>query len=109
MSMLFRIVNSRSTDKEMEWLTSFIRMDYAGDAITDKGDIWRSWSKYFYGCCKASNGFAKAEEITQENRYSCIATSCGLNQQRTGVAIMVEERKRKMNWANYVEGGKHCT
>ncbi|XP_074379132.1 O-fucosyltransferase 6-like isoform X1 [Apium graveolens] len=33
-------------------------MDYAGDAITDNGNIWRSWSKYFYGCCKASNDFA---------------------------------------------------
>ncbi|KAL8126405.1 hypothetical protein AgCh_013630 [Apium graveolens] len=60
--------------------------DYADDAITDKGDIWRSWSsKYFYGCCKPSNDFAKAEEITQENRYVCIATSGGLNQQRTGI------------------------
>ncbi|XP_074383137.1 O-fucosyltransferase 6-like isoform X3 [Apium graveolens] len=84
-------------------------MDYVGNAITDKGDISRSWSKYFYGCCKASNDFAKAEEITQENRYLCIATSGGLNQQRTGVATMVEEKRRKMNWANYVEGGKHCT
>ncbi|XP_074383135.1 O-fucosyltransferase 6-like isoform X2 [Apium graveolens] len=78
-------------------------MDYVGNAITDKGDISRSWSKYFYGCCKASNDFAKAEEITQENRYLCIATSGGLNQQRTGVATMVEEKRRKMNWANYVE------
>ncbi|XP_074379625.1 O-fucosyltransferase 16-like [Apium graveolens] len=60
--------------------------DYADDAITDKGDIWRWWSsKYFYGCCKPSNDFAKAEEITQENRYVCIATSGGLNQQRTGI------------------------
>ncbi|KAL8120501.1 hypothetical protein AgCh_017616 [Apium graveolens] len=61
-------------------------MDYVGNAITDKGDISRSWSKYFYGCCKASNDFAKAEEITQENRYLCIATSGGLNQQRTGMS-----------------------
>ncbi|KAK1389398.1 O-fucosyltransferase family protein [Heracleum sosnowskyi] len=60
--------------------------DYADDAIPEDGDIWRSrLSKYFHACCKASNDFAKAEEITQENRYVCIATSGGLNQQRTGI------------------------
>ncbi|WOG91522.1 hypothetical protein DCAR_0310771 [Daucus carota subsp. sativus] len=53
-------------------------------------DIWGSGlSKHFYGCSNASNHFAKAEEITEENRYVCIATSGGLNQQRTGITDAV--------------------
>ncbi|XP_073001278.1 protein ROOT HAIR SPECIFIC 17-like isoform X1 [Typha latifolia] len=52
-----------------------------------KGDeLWGSeLSKYFYGCSNATSGFATTEAITHLNRYLMIATSGGLNQQRTGI------------------------
>ncbi|XP_021847247.1 O-fucosyltransferase 6 [Spinacia oleracea] len=51
-----------------------------------KHDIWRSKdSEFFYGCSNASSKFIKADIITRRNRYLMIATSGGLNQQRTGI------------------------
>ncbi|KAL2895525.1 O-fucosyltransferase 16 [Bienertia sinuspersici] len=51
-----------------------------------KYDIWRSRdSEFFYGCSNASSKFIKADIITRQNRYLMIATSGGLNQQRTGI------------------------
>lgn len=51
-----------------------------------KYDIWRSRdSEFFYGCSNASHKFPKADAITRPNRYLMIATSGGLNQQRTGI------------------------
>ncbi|GKV16175.1 hypothetical protein SLEP1_g26857 [Rubroshorea leprosula] len=48
-------------------------------------DIWSSGnSRFFYGCSNASSKFAKAEAVTRANRFLAIATSGGLNQQRTG-------------------------
>ncbi|GAB2289285.1 O-fucosyltransferase 16 [Dionaea muscipula] len=48
--------------------------------------IWRSRdSEFFYGCSNASNKFVRADVITRSNRYLFIATSGGLNQQRTGI------------------------
>ncbi|PPS15537.1 hypothetical protein GOBAR_AA05039 [Gossypium barbadense] len=52
-------------------------------------DIWSSKNaKFFYGCSNASARFAKAEAITHPTRYLAIATSGGLNQQRTGVSVV---------------------
>ncbi|KAL3845390.1 hypothetical protein ACJIZ3_002793 [Penstemon smallii] len=49
-------------------------------------DLWSSKNgEFYYGCSNASNNFAKAAIITQPNRYLAIATSGGLNQQRTGI------------------------
>ncbi|KAK4490220.1 hypothetical protein RD792_000879, partial [Penstemon davidsonii] len=49
-------------------------------------DLWSSKNgEFYYGCSNASNNFAKAVVITQPNRYLAIATSGGLNQQRTGI------------------------
>ncbi|RDX93383.1 hypothetical protein CR513_24371, partial [Mucuna pruriens] len=53
-------------------------------------DIWTSQnSEHFYGCSNSSNKFQKAQVITQPNRYLMIATSGGLNQQRTGITDAV--------------------
>ncbi|XP_058090698.1 O-fucosyltransferase 16-like isoform X2 [Magnolia sinica] len=52
-------------------------------------DLWGSTlSEFYYGCSNASNKF-QAEAITHTNRYLMIATSGGLNQQRTGITDAV--------------------
>ncbi|CAL9215686.1 unnamed protein product [Arabidopsis halleri] len=53
-------------------------------------DIWRSWNaEFFHGCCNASTKFPNAKAITRNDRYLAIATSGGLNQQRTGIVDAV--------------------
>ncbi|KAK9001525.1 hypothetical protein V6N11_083307 [Hibiscus sabdariffa] len=54
-----------------------------GDLIPD---LWSSsQSKFYYGCSNASNKFQTADSKTRPDRYLLIATSGGLNQQRTGI------------------------
>ncbi|KAL4346282.1 hypothetical protein GQ457_17G002130 [Hibiscus cannabinus] len=54
-----------------------------GDLISD---LWSSsQSKFYYGCSNASNKFQTADAETRPDRYLLIATSGGLNQQRTGI------------------------
>ncbi|CAL2232938.1 unnamed protein product [Prunus armeniaca] len=53
-------------------------------------DIWTSRnSKFYYGCSNATHKFPNVDEITPPNRYLAIATSGGLNQQRTGITDAV--------------------
>lgn len=53
-------------------------------------ELWGSMiSKYFYGCSNASSKFPTALDVTQQNRFLMIATSGGLNQQRTGITDAV--------------------
>ncbi|KAI3446332.1 hypothetical protein Pfo_002997 [Paulownia fortunei] len=53
-------------------------------------DLWTSnQSNFFYGCSNASDNFLTAEMNTEPNRYLLIATSGGLNQQRTGIVDAV--------------------
>ncbi|KAH8498018.1 hypothetical protein Peur_073258 [Populus x canadensis] len=48
--------------------------------------FWNSrLSKFYYGCSNANDSFQTADLKTNSNRYLLIATSGGLNQQRTGI------------------------
>ncbi|XVF45662.1 hypothetical protein PTKIN_Ptkin02bG0225100 [Pterospermum kingtungense] len=53
-------------------------------------DLWSSsQSKFYNGCSNASDKFQTADVKTHPNRYLLIATSGGLNQQRTGITDSV--------------------
>nr|POF05550.1 uncharacterized protein CFP56_18065 [Quercus suber] len=53
-------------------------------------DIWKSkYSKYFYSCSERGRHFASAVRERSSNGYLLIATSGGLNQQRTGITDAV--------------------
>ncbi|KAF3434841.1 hypothetical protein FNV43_RR21928 [Rhamnella rubrinervis] len=53
-------------------------------------DIWSTaQSELYCGCSNASRNFASADMKTHPNRYLLIATSGGLNQQRTGITDAV--------------------
>ncbi|XVE48748.1 hypothetical protein DITRI_Ditri01bG0027000 [Diplodiscus trichospermus] len=53
-------------------------------------DLWSSsHSKFYYGCSNASKKFQTADVKTHPKRYLLIATSGGLNQQRTGITDSV--------------------
>ncbi|XP_020113009.1 uncharacterized protein At1g04910-like [Ananas comosus] len=55
-----------------------------------RSDLWGSkLSKFYYGCSNASSNFPEAKAITYPDRYLMIATSGGLNQQRTGITDAV--------------------
>ncbi|KAK6946522.1 GDP-fucose protein O-fucosyltransferase [Dillenia turbinata] len=48
-------------------------------------ELWSSMmGRFYYGCSNASKNFTPAETKTEPHRYLVIATSGGLNQQRTG-------------------------
>ncbi|KAK4284901.1 hypothetical protein QN277_001672 [Acacia crassicarpa] len=49
-------------------------------------DLWSSnHAQLYYGCTNASDNFLNSNFKTHPNRYLLIATSGGLNQQRTGI------------------------
>ncbi|KAL8521220.1 hypothetical protein ACS0TY_011673 [Phlomoides rotata] len=54
------------------------------------GDIWTSnRSNFFHGCSNAGKNFLTTEMKPESKRYLLIATSGGLNQQRTGIVDAV--------------------
>uniref|UniRef100_A0A803MXF3 O-fucosyltransferase family protein n=1 Tax=Chenopodium quinoa TaxID=63459 RepID=A0A803MXF3_CHEQI len=84
----------RKEERENGWSRDMDDDASVGDSISSvpdvggksKHDIWRSRdSEFFYGCSNASSKFMKADTITRPSRYLMIATSGGLNQQRTGI------------------------
>ncbi|CDP09977.1 unnamed protein product [Coffea canephora] len=53
-------------------------------------DIWKSkFSKFYYGCSERGRHFGPAIRERSSNGYLLIATSGGLNQQRTGITDAV--------------------
>ncbi|MCD7455307.1 O-fucosyltransferase 29 [Datura stramonium] len=53
-------------------------------------DIWKSrYSTSYYGCSERGPHFASAVNVRSSNGYLLIATSGGLNQQRTGITDAV--------------------
>lgn len=74
---------------------SYLESDRTPFQVPDSGgnlghDLWSSrGSEFYYGCSNASHKFQTADEKTRANRYLMIATSGGLNQQRTGITDAV--------------------
>ncbi|KAJ4846302.1 O-fucosyltransferase 16 [Turnera subulata] len=61
-----------------------------GDGGNLGRDLWSSrLSEFYYGCSNASNKFPTADMKTNPDWYLSIATSGGLNQQRTGITDAV--------------------
>ncbi|OIT24783.1 PREDICTED: uncharacterized protein At1g04910-like [Nicotiana attenuata] len=61
------------------------RVPMGGGSLSSR-DLWNSKkSNFYHGCSVATDQFSTAEVNTLPNRYLLIATSGGLNQQRTGI------------------------
>ncbi|KAG2636595.1 hypothetical protein PVAP13_2NG459903 [Panicum virgatum] len=60
------------------------------DGWTGQDDLWHSKvASNFYGCCNSSSKYLDSSITTQPERYLIVATSGGLNQQRTGIVDAV--------------------
>lgn len=79
---------------DLEWYSQrlvkrslYYKLDGGGRAPID---IWKSrLSKFYYGCSERGPRFASAGSELSSNGYLLIATSGGLNQQRTGITDAV--------------------
>ncbi|KAJ0966897.1 hypothetical protein J5N97_023814 [Dioscorea zingiberensis] len=76
--------------EDLEQDVGIAELFHVPDGGNSKTDLWASKrAKYYYGCSNSSRKFPSAEDITQPDRYLMIATSGGLNQQRTGITDAV--------------------
>lgn len=82
-SFIRKLVVRLPSDSNKEFIIPF-------DGGTTGRDLWSSsQAKSFYGCSNGSKSFLTSEAKTEANRYLLIATSGGLNQQRTGITDAV--------------------
>ncbi|KDP24728.1 hypothetical protein JCGZ_25329 [Jatropha curcas] len=66
------------------------RVPESGESSGPGRELWSSrLSNFYYGCSNASDSFATADVKTHHSRFLLIATSGGLNQQRTGITDAV--------------------
>ncbi|KAH9654888.1 protein ROOT HAIR SPECIFIC 17 [Citrus sinensis] len=85
--LLRRHHSSFAVDSNFKTNTAFRVPENEGTLL---GDLWGSKeSKFYYGCSAPSDKFHPAQVKTHPNRYLLIATSGGLNQQRTGITDAV--------------------
>ncbi|KAK6947569.1 GDP-fucose protein O-fucosyltransferase [Dillenia turbinata] len=76
---------------DLEWYSQrFIRPPKMGSGNREPINIWKSkYSKFYYGCSDRGPDFTSATPESLSNGYLLIATSGGLNQQRTGITDAV--------------------
>ncbi|KAK6935170.1 GDP-fucose protein O-fucosyltransferase [Dillenia turbinata] len=72
---------------DLEWYSHrFIRPPKMGSGHREPINIWKSkYSRFYYGCSDRGPDFTSATPESLSNGYLLIATSGGLNQQRTGI------------------------
>ncbi|PWA55570.1 hypothetical protein CTI12_AA400040 [Artemisia annua] len=69
--------------------TAFLVPPSITEVDVDRNLWWSSQSQFYSGCSEKSPNFIEAKKKTNPHRFLLIATSGGLNQQRTGITDAV--------------------